>query len=229
MDLLQRKLNKSEWNSIEIPVSKEEQNILNLIKSGYHNVNVTHNNTLSLLKYLKITPSPTIHQYVFTQYLQPIIKNITEKYNLAFHTVYKEVKKTMKKADLIRFSNTDKNLDSNKKELFEYIVLDLLDIMFKFRAQKKEKWIRYYYTVKILIDYDVELFNKTLQTLVKTIINNLENEIDIAKLIGLGQEIIEQNNYLLKYANIELYEHQKRLFSERPRGDKVFPVPVGAI
>ena len=65
----------------------------------------------------------------------------------------------MKKADLIRFANTDKNLESHKKDLFEYIVLELLDNMFKYRAQKKEKWIKYYYTIKVLIDYDVELFN----------------------------------------------------------------------
>ena len=36
-----------------------------------------------------------------------------------------------------------------KKVGREYIVLDLLDKMFKFRSRKNEKWIRYYYTVKI--------------------------------------------------------------------------------
>ena len=40
MDLNQRKLNKSEWDSIEIPVSKSEKDILNLIMLGFHDVNI---------------------------------------------------------------------------------------------------------------------------------------------------------------------------------------------
>jgi hypothetical protein len=54
MDLNQRKLNKSEWNSVEIPVSKAEINVLNLIIKGYNNVNVRINNTNSIFVYLKI-------------------------------------------------------------------------------------------------------------------------------------------------------------------------------
>ena len=44
MDLNQRKLNKSEWDSIEIPVSKSEKDILNLIMLGFHDVNIRINN-----------------------------------------------------------------------------------------------------------------------------------------------------------------------------------------
>jgi len=38
MDLRQRKLNKSEWDSIEIPVSDDEIGVLQLIIKGYHDV-----------------------------------------------------------------------------------------------------------------------------------------------------------------------------------------------
>ena len=40
MDLTQRKLNKSEWDSIEIPVSQSEQKILKLIIEGFNDVNI---------------------------------------------------------------------------------------------------------------------------------------------------------------------------------------------
>lgn len=43
MDLQQRKLNKSEWQTIEVPVSKQEQNVLKMIMQGYDNVNVRIN------------------------------------------------------------------------------------------------------------------------------------------------------------------------------------------
>ena len=40
MDLDQRKLNKSEWETIEVPVSQEERDVLNLIIRGYHDVQI---------------------------------------------------------------------------------------------------------------------------------------------------------------------------------------------
>ena len=48
MDLKQRKLNKSEWDSTEIPVSESELSILNMIIKGYHDVSIkiNKNNTI---------------------------------------------------------------------------------------------------------------------------------------------------------------------------------------
>ena len=54
MDLKQRKLNRSEWNSIEISVSKSEIDVLNMIIKGYHDVNIRINNNNSIFSYLKI-------------------------------------------------------------------------------------------------------------------------------------------------------------------------------
>ena len=41
MDLNQQKLTKIEWDTTEIPVSKEEKEILDLIVKGYHDKNQT--------------------------------------------------------------------------------------------------------------------------------------------------------------------------------------------
>ena len=54
MDLKQRKLNKSEWDSIERPVSEEELSILNLIRKGYHDVTTRVNKNNSELTSRKI-------------------------------------------------------------------------------------------------------------------------------------------------------------------------------
>ncbi len=40
MDINQIKLNKSEWDSIEIPVSKTKNEILRLITNGFSNVHL---------------------------------------------------------------------------------------------------------------------------------------------------------------------------------------------
>ena len=47
MDLKQRKLTKSEWDGIEISVSKAELEILKLITNGFSNVNIKINKTNS--------------------------------------------------------------------------------------------------------------------------------------------------------------------------------------
>ena len=54
MDLRQRKLNKSEWESIEIQVSDAELDILHLIIKGYHDVMIRINKNNSIFTYLKI-------------------------------------------------------------------------------------------------------------------------------------------------------------------------------
>ena len=43
MDLIQRKLSKSEWETIEVPVSPNEIEVLKLIMKGNANVNIKYN------------------------------------------------------------------------------------------------------------------------------------------------------------------------------------------
>ena len=43
MDFNQDKLTKNEWNGTEIPISKEEKEILQMIRHGYHDVNYNYN------------------------------------------------------------------------------------------------------------------------------------------------------------------------------------------
>ncbi len=54
MDISQVKLSKTEWANTEIPVSENEKTILNLIKDGFHNINIRYNSNLSLFQTLKI-------------------------------------------------------------------------------------------------------------------------------------------------------------------------------
>ena len=132
MDLNQRKLTKEEWQGIEIPISQEEKNIINLITNGYHNVNIKQNNTLSLLNYLKIANSDSIDAYIYSQYIEPTLLNISKKYNLSI-TLCKIQKKNLKKKDLIRLSNTDKNISQQKNIIFEFILLEIIENMYKFK------------------------------------------------------------------------------------------------
>jgi hypothetical protein len=218
MDLTQRKLTKSEWNSIEIPVSSDEKRIMELIKDGYSNVNIIRNYTPTLLKYMKITNSEQIDNYVYVQFIQKQIMVLAKKYSIQVPIVESNTSK-MKKADIIRMSNTERQIIENRYNMFEFVLLDLLEKCFKCRAYKNNsstsytKWLYYYYTISILIKYNVELFNSVLKDIITTILSTLDKDINMPLLLSMSQEIIEKNDNLLKYADESLYDHQKKLFT----------------
>ena len=212
MDLNQRKLTKDEWNSIEIPVSVSEKEIIKLITQGYHDVNIRTNNTLSLLAYLKIDHSDALENYVFKKYFEPLLTKISTKYGFKIDIV--ETKKNkIKTADQIRFSNTDKQLMKEKDELFEYVLIDLVENLYRYKSKKCDKWLQYHYTLKVITNYNVVSTNGILLKIIKSLMAENEQTVDIMQLVKMGETIIERNEHLMKYADNELYEHQRRMFT----------------
>jgi len=84
MDLKQRKLTKSEWDGIEIPVHKDEIEILHLIVNGFSNVNLRVNKTDSIFTHLKIEYNPQIEEFLYVKFFADKIKALVEKYNIPF-------------------------------------------------------------------------------------------------------------------------------------------------
>ena len=82
MDLTQTKLSKSEWVSIEVPVSEEEKNILTLINNGYDNVNIKNNDHSSMMSLMKIDYTKEIESYLYTKYFEPDIVKMISKTNI---------------------------------------------------------------------------------------------------------------------------------------------------
>ena len=54
MDLTQNKLTKSEWETIEVPISDSEKQIVLMIIDGYKNVNIRFNESKSLFSHIKM-------------------------------------------------------------------------------------------------------------------------------------------------------------------------------
>ena len=212
MDLNQRKLTKDEWNSIEVPVSVSEKEIIKLITQGYHDVNIRTNKTLSLLAYLKIERSEALENYVFKKYIEPRLTRITTKYGFKFDIV--ETKKSkIKMADQIRFSNTDKQLIAEKDELFEFVLIDLMENLYRHKSKNCDKWLRYHYTLRVLTNYSVDATNGVLLRIIKSLTEENELTLNVINLVKMGETIIERNEHLMKYADDELYEHQRRVFT----------------
>ena len=125
MNLNQNKLTKNEWVNIEIPISLKEKTINNLIINSYDDVNIVFNNSLSIKSYLKVRFSEEMDIYIYDKYLKPHIEKINKKYNSSIspNDKYNLKKITINKPDLIRFKNTDKNLEKDKTNIFEFILL----------------------------------------------------------------------------------------------------------
>lgn len=212
MDLNQRKLTKEEWNGIEIPVNDREKNILNLITNGFQNVQIKNNHNVSLIDFLKIPPTPVSIDYTFENYLVPKLKSLRKKYSIMEYPQLNSSSK-MKKADMIRISNNDKDMGDNLEKIFEFKLIEHFTSMLSKLKKNSKKWILHFYTLKILITYNIRNVNSHLKQYILDVINPYESRLTKLELIKHAYELIEKNNDLLKYADEELYDHQKQLFT----------------
>ena len=99
MDFTQNKLSKTEWESIEKPVSEDEKKILKVIMDGYQTINIRFNDNLTMIQVLNIIPTNEIHNYLFKEYFSSIINQIIEKLNVLINNKNKQAKKEKSKVD----------------------------------------------------------------------------------------------------------------------------------
>jgi hypothetical protein len=217
MDLKQRKLNKSEWESIEISVSKSELDILGLIIKGFHDVSIKINFNNSIFTFLKIQYSDKIEDYIYNRYLRNRVENI-EKNLVKIEPTYKFIKietgVTLNSADRIRLERFDEQTIKNN-DLYELLILTHLENLILNKTLNNIKLFHFhYYSIFKLIKNNINKFNKHLKNFTNNILNLFENEIDKNIIIENAVEFIEKNEDLLKYNDFVLYEHQKDIFTK---------------
>jgi len=234
MDLKQIKLSKSEWDGIEISVSKSELDILRLITSGFLNVNLKVNKTNSIFTHLKIEYNAQIEEFLYVKFFADKIKLMVEKYNILFIRFGSEpgAKKSknvnnesenniyyiniasivrLKSSDQIRLSRlTSLNDDTN---IYELVLYNHLEQMVEHKYSNKKTWIYFYYTITKLIQNNIENVNKYLKEIIQTFIKNYEPEVDLLYIVQNSLEYIEKNPNILKYNDLTLYEHQKEIYN----------------
>jgi hypothetical protein len=213
MDLTQTKLSKEEWESLEVPVKPEELTILKMIANGYHNVNIKFNNTLSLLNFIKIDSTEEYHIFLFNEYIKPNLSKVLKRHNIDMPKIDNKTKKKkkIKKADMIRIQNTDKRIQQIKDTIFEFVTINLLDAYLSKDGDDKNK---YFYTLIRLLKYNISNFNNILKDILNKIIKNDREKFNKKKFVKNAYKYIERNNEIQKYKDIELYAHQKELFSK---------------
>ena len=243
MNLNQTKLTKTEWEGIEVPVSSQELNILKMIQKGYHDVDIRHNDSLSLLSFLKIKNSDSMSAYLFLTYILPEIKSLNDKYEIdeeLLENIYKKVDtltksikklKQINKADKLRLNNSAKSISASKEHIFEFVLLREMETMLSFIEDE-----RYYdaltpiYTINSLVEYDVYGFNPLFKTYLKELWKIITAKVTPQAIVSRASNIFEKNPLLLQFADQTLYKHQKKLFTIIKRPGKkliLYTAPTG--
>lgn len=236
MSLNQQKLSKSEWDSIEIPVSAEEKKILQLIINGFTNVNIKYNETNSLFSFLKLDYSTGLEEFLYNKHFADKIKSLITTYKLTYIKLSKPLKSDLveeavetdsdgnricnirvghivklKSSDQIRISRSDL-INESITEIYEFILIKQLEQMLQLRAQGKLDWQLNYFTLSKLMLNNIEKLNRFIILICSTILENLEKDVNLLDIVRNSYDYIERNSSLLKYGDLSLYEHQKEIF-----------------
>jgi hypothetical protein len=242
----QTKLTKSEWEYCEVPVSLEEKKILQLIQDGYYNINIKYNDNQTLIQQMKIEPTTEIDSYLYIKYFKGAVEEMTgasaklpEMANF-IGTNFAKIKPP-KKTDIIRLTNLDLNIEIQKKNIFEFVLLDFCEDIYRGKNNNNNNKNR---TLTVTKPGGK---NTATKSAMRSVSFNLYNLIQlkkshmphinswVAKFVGLvieehtndkekmdellrdvfhhSPEYIEKNPCILKYENKTLYDHQKQLFS----------------
>ena len=225
MDLNQRKLNKSEWEHIEVPISQQEQEVLEFILSAVGNVNLRFNKHTSLYQYLKINTSVVmltpekqaryiedIDLYLFnTLFLEDVTRTFESasfEYEGIKRSGKKETTKKLKQADLLRIkSSLDRN-KLNKENVFEILLLELVA-----NIVSNTKFMLNYFTLYKMMSNSVKSINRHVVAIVEYVLEFYKPRIKMSEIVTNSVSYIEKNPLLLKYADIQLYKHQKEIFT----------------
>ena len=232
MDLTQSRLTAEEWTALEILVPPSEMKILKLIKSGYENVNISYNDTLTLINFSKISGElDKYHNFFYEKYFEGKMNKLQKKYKFDVLKFDKKKKKTnLKKAEIIRIKNIEKKVENLKDDIYEFVLLSFMSSFLKHYKNKSDKFQYYYYTLTQVLRYNVSNLNKNLEKYIRHILEFYCSNLKKKDFIKNSSEFIEKNSNLSKYRDISLYEHQKKVITYcKQKGPKLilYKAPTG--
>lgn len=236
----QVKLSKSEWDYTEIPESQSEKDIMQMIISGFGDVNIIRTSQHSLLSFLKIVPTPEMHQHLYATFYQTLLESLVKKHrknerDWLTRTAATAVSpgpvidvfqswerimgdsKAIKKIDAMRIQNI--KMDTSAMDgIYENILLSVFDKLMQEKYPSSSlKWTYYYYTLCKLYANNIPHLNANVDSFISHVIRRYENEAiehaNVLHFIKHAYDYIERNEYIHRYASMQLYEHQKELFT----------------
>ncbi len=223
MDLVQKKLTRSEWNSIEVSLTGKELKIINMIKQGYSNPDIIYNDNVSMSNYLKIKiDSMSIDHHLYQTYFEKDIKKIITKYNLPYiEPIGSKKLYKINTPDLVRLNqNTYESIRSQRDTIMEYVYIQLIEKFYKHKVrQDKSRWMLYYYTIYEL-KKSTTILNNYVDMFIKYVIDDNMSLVSIPQIIEKFNGYIEKNSMIYTHSDNTLYSHQTDIFKTFSRKDE---------
>jgi len=238
--LCQVKLTGEEWNGIEIMEPDAEMRILKLIIDGFHDVNRVFNLHMSLISRLKITITPEIEDHLFHEYFKKRVERILSMLDTDAATdsgvkkfeIRARSKNTMKKVDLMRIQNMNTTFGGSG-DTFDHHIINTIELIVETKksatgggggggggtAIGPNEWMKHYYTLKLMLQKSVIGVNSHIIDFANYILELFKEQVQIIGFIRNAYRFIEQNDAVFKYADYQLYDHQKQLFTVAKRSD----------
>lgn len=218
MDTLnQTKLSRAEWKSIESPISTNEKKIMKLIKDGYKNIHLKHNDTLTMMTFSKLENTPEIHFHLYSNFLKKEIDKLVNKYkdkipNLEEFVIKESTIKKMKSVDALRIKNVESNIVENSSKMFEFILLEICRDCIRAISKRTSSDI-YLYTLIQFKKNHISLINTHMISFWDFVIELGRKYTKLDSVLKYADVYIEKNKYLLQYEDLSLFSHQKELYT----------------
>ena len=222
--LAQTKLTKKEWEMVEIKVTPDKMEILEMMAQGYDNDKITCYKLQSLVSFLKLENTNEIDNYIYEQFFKKdvtkLLTMLSSPENITFSHPTKSLKNKVKKSDMIRITHNTTNIIS--ENTYEYILLQFIEkLLTSKRVVRKSKssptvsvdWRFYYFTLYKIQQTFVPNTNKVVLSFLSAIFEYFNPDINIIDFVYNAKLFIEKNDNLFRYKHLTLYDHQKRIVS----------------
>jgi hypothetical protein len=222
--LAQTKLTKKEWEMVEIKVTPDKMEILEMMAQGYDNDKITCYKLQSLVSFLKLENTNEIDNYIYEQFFKKDVSNLlsmlSSPENITFKHPTKSLKNKVKKSDMIRITHNTTNIIS--ENTYEYILLQFIEkLLTSKKIVRKSKsssttsvdWRFYYFTLYKIQQTFVPNTNKIVLLFLSAIFEYFQPEVNIIDFVYNAKVFIEKNDNLFRYKHLTLYDHQKRIVS----------------
>ena len=212
MDLSQRKLNKTEWDSIEIPLRQEELAVVKLIMDGYSDLWIRTNRNTSLASYLRLPSNiDGLDDYLFKEYFEKTVRSIEPSLIPSVRAV------KLRKGDMMKI-NLNKADDLTLFDVYETKLLELVRSICKSYTARQPFHIDYF-TLYNLRRNLVERMNTHVVACVDTILERHSSDVAIKTLVLDAHNVIEKNKMLIHNEDTALYSHQRDIFQKLQNPD----------
>lgn len=206
MDLTQLKLNKTEWDSIEIPIPEKEKEILKLILDGYDDTNIKRNHNLSLASFLRMSSTPNLDDYLYKEYFESVIQQIDPALAPVVNT------KKMKKSEIMKI-NLNRPADITMCNVYENKLIALMRTIVSAIGRGEPIHVAYF-TLYKLTKNTISRINTHIHNCTSTVLARYADEVQLTELIYDAYNVLETNKTIMENEDMALYTHQKMIFSE---------------